>query len=223
MGQQNEEQIGFLRKLARLYNPRYQFRKIKEDLVSAITALKHWHFDHSHEYEVLAKSFRGKLFAAFFVSGLFVWPGIALSWWVQAVTRSTLFGTIAMLVFTQIACTTAYQVLWYFGNRELYRLNYTTHKERFLALQRDILPVQWKGFRMILPVVAVTYPVVAWVTHLIAEAIPGAIQALPAGGIAFLVELLLISTPLMRAMGDLFESHGKRLAAKYVVSSQAAR
>lgn len=218
-----EEKLPLYQKLFRLYNPKYQFKKIREDLKSAITALKHWHFDHSHEFDVLAASFRGKMFAAFFMSGMLVWPGIALSWWVQAVTDSPFWGNASLLVYTQIACTIGFQVLWFLGNRELYRIFYTTPKARFLAIQKDVLPAQWKGFKMVIPVLALTYPVVAFGVHLIAQAVPGASKALPAGALSFLVEALLIGTPFMRAMGDLFEVHGKKLAAKYVVSESGPK
>jgi hypothetical protein len=212
----HEEHLPFWVRIARLYNPKYQLAKIREDLKGAMTALKHWHFDPSMSFEVLASSFRGKMFAAFFVSGMLVWPGIAISWWVQAQTENTFLGIAAMLLFTQIACTVGFQSLWYLSNRELYRTQYSHFQERFMALQHDILPAQWKGFKMVIPVISLTYPIVATLTHWIATVVPGAIKALPAGGLSFLVELLLISTPFMRAMGDLFESHTKKLAAKYV-------
>ncbi len=216
-GPHHEEHLPFWVRLARLYNPKYQLAKLREDLKSAILALKHWHFDDGISYDNLAASFRGKMFAAFFISGMLVWPGIAVSWWVQAQTENTFLGIAAMLLFTQIACTTGFQALWYFSNRELYRVRYRNLKDRFMALQRDVLPAQWKGFKMVVPVVSLTYPIVATLTHWIAVAVPGAIKTLPAGGLSFLVELLLISTPFMRAMGDLFEAHAKKLAAKYVV------
>jgi hypothetical protein len=213
---ESDEGMTFLQKVARLYNPQYQWKRIREDFHSATTALRHWHFDHSHEFSVLANSFRGKMFAAFFISGLMVWPGVLLSWWVQAKTENTFLGIATMLLFTQISCTIGYQLLWYVSNRELYRKKYESPKERFLGLERDMLPVQWQGFKMVMPVVSVTYPVVATLTHWIATMVPGAIKFLPAGALSFLIEFLLISTPFMRAMGDLFDRHGKKLAAKYV-------
>jgi len=214
-----DEHVTFWAKFVRLYNPKYQFKKLREDFRSAMRAMKHWHFEHSHEYGVLADSFRGKLFAAFFVSGLMVWPAMAISTYVQAATRNPTLSTLVMLAFTQIACTLVYQIIWYLSNRELYRLKFNRPVERFRALEKDILPVQWKGFRLVVPVLLLTYPIVTLVIHWITSAFPQTMNYLPAGPLGFIVELLLIGTPFMRAMGDLFESHSKKLAAHYVVTT----
>jgi hypothetical protein len=215
----HEEHVSFWAKFARLYNPKYQLLKLKEDLRSAMGAVKHWHFENSHEYSVLADSFRGKLFAAFFISGMMVWPAMALSTWVQATTRNPTLSTVVMLAFTQVACTLVFQLIWFLSNRELYRINFNRPVERLRGLQKDILPVQWKGFRLVVPVLSLTYPVVTLVVHWITHAFPSTMSYLPAGPLGFLVELLLIGTPFMRAMGDLFESHSKKLAARYVTAA----
>jgi hypothetical protein len=200
-----------------MLNPKYHVMRLREDLghmMKAIALRKTLNFE-DHEVS-LGEVFRGKLLSTFFLTGPSGLVALGLAYWVQRITANAFVGFFMTVLFLGVITSAFYQLLWYLDNRRIYRQAFGDPISRFLNLQRDILPVNFKGIRTGLVLGAVS---TFWLASLIIAPIqiffPRVAEVVPAGLLLFGLEAIFVQAPLLRIMGDFFEKHGQVLGEKY--------
>lgn len=206
----------FLARLRNYTNPLYHCRRMGEDLAAAYHALRNWNYTTIRGDEAkLAKAFRGKLFAAFFFSGAFMIVAVALGVKTQFDTNNRYLGVFATMGYSMVLTTAAYQVFWAIANLDFYRFTSPNPWSRFLQLERDLWPVHRRALQMALVVAFVIVPInlgIAWAVGWLPAHIA---DYVPMGVIVAIVNVILIDSTVIRAMGDQFDAHSRVLAAQY--------
>lgn len=197
-------------------NPAYHFRKIQEDVRLALKAIRSKKLrDHFTSVEDLADAIRGRLFATFALSSMFASVGFAVGLVAQYSTGSIWVGLFTTLLVGNIMGILSYQTIWTITNWDLYRNRASTFWGRIWQMELDLLPLQLRGFRIVIIINAMTIPinmVLIWALNLI---IPNQVNYIPAGVLAPMIEFLLFNAPMIRLIGDLFERYSRELALKY--------
>lgn len=208
---------GLLATLRNYTNPLYYVRKLREDLRLALRALRNHDLSKVRCSEAdLAAYFRGKLFGAFFVSGGANLLGIALGTYLQYLAHQTWVGVIGTILSCFTFSNTAFFIVWTASNRQLYRQVEPNFARRLLRAFHDYRPIFLTGARFAVIITVVSMPIER-ATHWSVETIwPGVVNYVPMSVLVFLVDILFISTPFIRAMGDLFERHSHELAHAYL-------
>ncbi len=195
----------------RYANPLYHLRKLREDLGAMWHALR-LHLDGRVPDETsLAKAFRGKLMACFWLSGPTSWIGWSLSYYLQRRFENPLLGQYSVPAINMVVTTFAYQVFWWLGNRELYR-----GEGGFRRFERDLLPVHGNGIRIGMSFNLVTWPLTSLLLLGIQFLNQRAAVAIPAVAVQQAVDAIFVNTTFMRLMGDFFERWSVVLASRHI-------
>ncbi|MCW5941530.1 MAG: hypothetical protein KIS66_04820 [Fimbriimonadaceae bacterium] len=213
----------FLSRIRNYTNPLYHCRRMADDLASAYHALRNWNYTTiRHDEGRLAKAFRGKLFAAFFFSGAFMIVAVALGVKTQFDTNNRYVGVFATMAYSMILTTAAYQVFWAIANVDFYHYTERNFWARFLQLERDLWPVHRRALQMALVVAFIIVPInlgIAWAVGWLPAHVA---DYVPMGVIVAIVNVILIDSTVVRAMGDKFDEHSRVLAEQYAVPGEPA-
>jgi hypothetical protein len=206
---------GYLRNLVR---PGYHLRKLRDDFRSARHALANRDLDSLRpDLPSLARAFRGRMFATYFLVGPFASLGFIAGIWFQYATDfepKLLLAYLVTVVVGNVCSTLGFQVIWAAAHRQLYWKGRTA-LEGWLVLWRDVLPLQWRGFRLWLVANIVLFPILSFLLGLADSFAPRAFAGIPVAGIGGVLELLFVHGTLVRLMGDLFERESLRFAAHH--------
>lgn len=194
-------------------NPGYHLKKIVEDIKAAKDALAKRNLDELLTDRVaLAHAFRGRLFATFILSGVFGMLGPLLGTATQYSTGNPYGGLITGVLIANIFGTTGYQIIWSFAHRKLYKRCSRSWIGRFVALQRDLIKMQLVGFVQTLAMIGVVLVLMLGVIWLIEKLSKQASMIIPFAVIGPMVEMVVVQSMVVRAVGDLFERHSWVLA-----------
>jgi len=207
-----------------LLKPSYHLRKIVDDFKAARHALAERDLDRiRHDEDALARAFRGRMFATFLLSGMFGVMGPIFGSAFQYSTGNPTEGFFVGLIIANLFGTIGYQIIWYTAHRRMYKDRSGSFWGRFMALEKDLLALQWDGMRYTALFLLVTVPImlllikgIEWVAAPVAKAIPFAV-------IGPMVEMIFIHSSLVRVMGDLFERHSHRVAHNYWADTHPGR
>ncbi|MFQ3587165.1 MAG: hypothetical protein SNJ74_03660 [Fimbriimonadaceae bacterium] len=213
-----------LGRFGRYLNPLYHLRQAREDLRASRHALRNYRFESvRHDREMLARTMRGKLFGTFFVAGIFNLAGVITGTAAQAATQNPWVGLFTTIVVASVVSTTAYQIVWAIANRDLYRRFFRSRWQRFLAIERDLLPIQLTGFKFALAFGLISVPLTSLLILVLEPISPYLVRVIPMGVVVATIDAVLVSGTFVRIMGDLFEFHSVRLANKYGVGGNPYR
>lgn len=225
---QTETWTGHLRRsigrVGRYLNPLYHLRQAREDLRASRHALRNYRFDAvRHDQGMLARTMRGKLFGTFFVAGIFNLSGVITGTAAQAATQNPWVGLFTTIIVASIVSTTAYQIVWAMTNRDLYHRFFRSRWQRFVAIERDLLPIQLTGFKFALAFGLISVPLTSLLIIVLEPISPYLVRIIPMGVVVATLDAILVSGTFVRIMGDLFEVHSVRLANKYGVGGNPYR
>lgn len=199
-----------------LLKPSYHLRKIVDDLKSAKHALAARDLDSiRQDEEALARAFRGRMFATFLLSGAFGMFGPLLGTAFQYSTGNPTEGFLLGLLIANVFGTLGYQIIWYAAHRKMYHARAKTFGARFMALERDLLPLQWDGLRYTLLFLLLTVPIMLLIIKGFEWLAAPAAKVIPFAVLGPMIEMVVIHSSLVRVMGDLFERHSHRVAHRY--------
>ena len=194
-------------------NPAYHLRRMKEDLNLMHQALRtRKTLAAPKNEEELQQLFRGRLFAAFFLSGPFGMVGAALGYAVQRWTENPWIGWIGTIFFTMTVTTAAYQLMWFLNNRDMY--GGSGSKSTFAELQRDLWPVHWFGIRTGFLFALMASPINAILIGALQLFSASMARTLPIPVLVLLVDWIVVQGTFVRLMGDFFDRHSRVLAAR---------
>lgn len=198
-----------------LMNPGYHWRRFKEDLGASRHALATLDLSKiDTDRESLAKAFRGRLFACFWLSGMFGIFGPITGTAVQVATADPLLGLLVTFGVANLFGSIGMQIIWKAAHWNLYRRQSKRWLGWIAPLERDLLPMQGRAFLLVCVLFAIMLPINLLMV-LVLHTHPNLARFVPMGIVAPLLDLLIINSPLLRIMGDIFERHGKLLAARY--------
>ena len=172
-------------------------------------------YSHPHSPEELQKLFRGKLFSIFMVSGPTAFLGLAIAGVLQAVTRSPWVGLFASILLVFVVTTTAFQILWYADNKNVYRVNGRFRKNSFVAMQQDLMPLHIFGLKTAATFALVAVPINAVIIGAVQIANAQAANSLPVPLMVFILDTILVQGTFMRIMGNFFDRHSVMLAKRH--------
>ena len=172
---------------------------------------------------MLARTLRGKLFGTFFVAGIFNLSGVITGTAAQAATQIPWVGLFSTIIVASIVSTTAYQIVWAVANRDLYSRFFRSRWQKFLAIERDLLPIQLTGFKFALGFGLISVPLTSLLIIGLEPVSPYLVRVIPMGVVVATLDAILVSGTFVRIMGDLFEVHSVRLANKYGVGGNPYR
>lgn len=198
-------------------HPSYHIKKFVEDVRMARLALANWDLDSiSTDREKLANAFRGRLFATFLLSGIFGVLGPLLGIGFQySGHKAPSESMLISLVVANIFGTTGYQIIWSIAHRRLYRRVSRNWLGRLLAMERDLLKLQLIGFGRTLLLIMITFLPMMGVVLLLERTAPAIAQVIPFPVLGPMLEMAVVQSAVLRAMGDLFERHSYVLADRY--------
>jgi hypothetical protein len=200
-----------------LLQPSYHLKRIIEDLRAARHALAQWDLDCLRSDEgALAQAIRGRMFATFLLSGLFGVFGPILGTANQYVTKNPYEGFFVGLIVANLFGSIGYQIIWWVAHQKMYRARKGTGVGRFLALERDLLPLQWDGLRYTALFLLITAPIMLALIAVIHHFAAPLAQVIPFPVIMVAVETVVVHSSLVRVMGDLFEKHAARVSHDYL-------
>lgn len=196
-------------------NPRYHLRKLLEDIRAARASLKRWDFERlRQDRERLAEAFRGRLFSAYLLSGFFGAIGVFAATIMQAVTAEGVKSFLWALLLANVLATLAFQGIWGVAHPKMYR---SMKGNWFVNMQRDILPVQWGGVRLVFVALLLLAPLTILIIHqLEIRMSKDVFRFIPFPIISAGVEMIVIHSTMVRLMGDLFERHSWRIADNHL-------
>ncbi|MFQ6540178.1 hypothetical protein [Aphanothece stagnina] len=198
-------------------NPVYHFRRFKEDMAVAKSALYlrkqilHDGLD-SHR---LPEIFRGMMMGIFFATGWTNMLGVAAGALLQRLTDNQWIGLYSTFFFCFVITAVAYQIGWYLDNRRLYAKTHADPVHRFLELQRDMWPIHKTALRFVVAFSIINIPLSTLIVGVITLISDRFAKNMPSGLVIMLVEALFVAGPFVRIMGDTFDKHSYVLAAKY--------
>jgi hypothetical protein len=151
----------------------------------------------------------------FFATGWTNLIGIFLGGLLQFRFENPILGLYATppLCFTVTAI--AFQIGWWIDNKHIYHAVSDTPGGRFLALQRDMLPVHKASLPIAIGFSLLNYILLTPFYILLTTFAPNLAKHTPAGALIVIIEFLFIGGTFVRLMGDFFDRHGFTLAAKY--------
>ena len=202
-------------------NPAYHWRKIKEDFNAAKSGISVWHLGTLRSNaEAFANAARGKFFATFVLAGFCAALALPLGHSVQVAAKNYYAGMAAVIIIGHGLANIAFQIIWAWSNSDLYK----SHRgvQKFLAIQRDLLPMQWKGLKIATVLTLIALPIVALITWLFQRFLPNLVEIVPMGALMALIDIMLFNSHFVRLMGNLYEQYSHTLAKKYCVSADTA-
>jgi hypothetical protein len=196
-------------------NPAYHYRKIKEDLGAAKQGLKVWNLDSLRSDPVrFATAARGKMFATFVLSGACSAPALPIGMGAQAATNNAWIGMGVTILLGHTIANIAFQIIWAVTNRNLYR-SHGNFVARLVAMEKDLLPLQWEVIKIATYWTAVAMPLNAVIALAIEKGLPNLIRVVPIGPFMAILDALIFNGPFVRMMGNLYERYSKVLAQRY--------
>lgn len=205
--------------IRRYADPRYHVRKLIEDLRAMWSMLRSFKSEGPPDKAALAEIFRGKLLATFFMAGPFSWIGFGLSYMLQQRFKNPYIGQYSQVAFNMIFTTLAFQIIWALANGPVYRRAGRTFRERFVAIERDLLPVHWGGIKIGMTFNAITWPLTSFILFIIALINRGASVAIPAAVVSTTLDYAFVNPTFMRLMGDFFQHWSEVLAERHLAES----
>lgn len=196
-------------------NPLYHWHKFREDIAAARHGLSVWHLgqlkSNPAEFE---RGARGKMFGTFVISGAFACVALPAGIAVQAATKSAWMGMMTPIIVGHLMSNIAFQVIWAWTNRDLYRSERNVFR-RFLSLQKDLLPLQWAGIKIVVPMILIALPINIFLAWVIETYFKDLVQYLPVGAFMVVIEMILFQGTYIRLMGNLFERYARDLAVRH--------
>lgn len=201
-------------------NPAYHLKKIKEDVKASIHALRNRDFEVLKcDVGSLAQAIRGRLFATYFMVGPFGILGpIAGTYFQYNIAQN--FPAVSLLTFAvtiivgNIFSIIGFQIIWAVSARHLYRMKPPAYFNWF-SLWRDILPLQWKGFKRWAGANVILVPICTLFLFCLDRFLPQVSRAIPFGVLTPAAEIVFVHASLIRLMGDLFEKESRRIAENH--------
>ncbi|MGE0000595.1 MAG: hypothetical protein AB7F50_11405 [Fimbriimonadaceae bacterium] len=204
--------------LKRFLRPGYHLKKIREDFFAAKHALENRDLEQLREHPLsFAKAIRGRLFAAYFLVGPFGMLGLIGGAWFQYTTTLPGKGTLTYAVtilLGNVCATIGYQIIWAFFHRSFY-WGKVGFGRGFVAMQRDLLPLQWRGLKLFMTAIVVLAPAFLLALAAIDTWLPAFTAVVPVGLLSFALEFVFVHASLVRLMGDLFERESLRIAHRH--------
>lgn len=206
----------FWKRVLEFLNPAYHLRKLREELG---LVQRSWRMrkelDFAKHDVTLQQLFRGKLFSIFMMSGPFGGlVALPVGYWFQRLTSNGFVGLFSTIAVVLVVTTTMYQVFWWHDNRILYQ-GIAHGYAKFAEMQRDLWPVHWFGIRTGFVMGFLGNIIATFIVGLVQANWPRAIEVVPMGTFAFILDVILVQGPFLRVMGDYFDKHSHVLAAKY--------
>lgn len=210
---------GYVRQFVR---PGYHVRKIREDVRAARHALKNRDLETMRcDVAAFATAIRGRLFAAYFLVGPFALIGFVVGTWYQYATALPYEGIATYLITLlvgNIGSTLGFQLIWAAAHRRLYWGGAPGQGGGWLGLWRDLLGLQWRGFKLFVVASALIIPLLALLLALLDRLAPQFVSVVPVAATASTLELFFVHGTLVRLMGDLFERESVRIAENHCVA-----
>jgi hypothetical protein len=202
--------------------PGYHVRRIREDFRASRHALQNRDLLLiMDDRESLAKALRGRFFAAYFMVGPFGLVGPLLGWWLQVTLHNYFAGTIGTIVGGNLGSLIGFQLVWWFSNTRFYANGRQHLSQRLADFERDVLPIQWDGFRGWLTLNAFLLPIVLLLTWVLQATIPKLAPVVPMSIVVPTLEIALLHGALIRVMGDIFERHSVLIADRHIARHAA--
>ncbi|MCW5940416.1 MAG: hypothetical protein KF884_12270 [Fimbriimonadaceae bacterium] len=213
---------GYLRDFLK---PAYHLRKIKEDVRASVHAVRNRDLEMMKgDHDGFARAIRGRLFATYFLVGPFgamgFLAGLAFQYGIgKSLPYLGLLTFAVTIIVGNIGTIIGFQTLWGLFHRKLYSKGAPTFFD-WVLFWRDILPLQWSGFRLWLAANVVLLPLATVLLGLLDQFLPAVTAAVPVAIIVPTLELFLVHSSLIRLMGDLFERESHRIADNHLVLSE---
>lgn len=199
-------------------NPGYHLRKFVEDFKAAKHALRNRNLRKiAHDYEAFAQALRGRMFASLMVGGGAAALGPIIGTWFQYATGKVLLAFWIGIILSQVFNTLAFQIVWWLTHSSMYKWKHTGFVDRFKAFERDMLPLQWEGFRLAMIIVFISVTVLSSLLALVEHFFPQIAKVVPFPLLAQWLEIAFLHSSLLRLMGDLFERHSHKIAARHLM------
>lgn len=211
---------GLGRYLREFLRPGYHLHKIKEDFRASVHALRNRDLDQLRmDEKSLARAIRGRLLATYFLVGPFGILGpVSGTWFQYGFAENVPFANLLTFAITivvgNIFSILGFQMIWAFSAKGLYRLKPPAFYN-WILFWKDILPLQWQGFKRWAAANVVLMPVSMIALSLIDLYLPRVKHYVPIGVLTPALELLFVHTSLIRLMGDLFEKESRRISRNH--------
>jgi hypothetical protein len=200
-------------------HPGYHLRKIREDVRAARHALQNRDLESLRcDVAAFAKAIRGRLFAAYFLVGPFALVGFLAGTWYQYATALPYEGIVSYLLTLlvgNLGSTVGFQLIWAVAHRRLYWGGRTGSGGGWMGLWRDLLVLQWRGFKLFVVASALIIPGLALMLAVLDRLAPQFVSVMPVAATASMLELFFVHGTLVRLMGDLFERESVRIAENH--------
>jgi hypothetical protein len=198
--------------------PSYHVKSLIEDFQKARHGLANWDLDELNtDRDAFAGAFRGRLFSTYLLSGFIGALGVVTGQVTQYVTASPYLGFFVGLLGANLFATIAFQAIWASAHAKMYSTKGATFWTKFIALERDILPLQWDGFRLAFLLITLTAPIMLGAIWLALRYAPDAAVIIPFPVISAGLEMIIVHSSLIRIMGDLFERHSWKIADRHLL------
>ena len=204
---------GLLDQVKNTLNPKYHIAQTKEDIAAFWHALQSLRRPmHEHDVERIDDLFRGRLMIAFYVSGPFNFVALLLNTLLQYALNWQ-YSFMLLPIMANLLTGIVFQLVWAHINRDVYRR--IPKKGRFRQFERDLIPVHLAALR---------YAAIFWAFNLIALGFvvrildlknQAAAHGIPWQVVATGLELIFVTGPFVRNIGDFFERHSNELAVRY--------
>lgn len=199
-------------------NPRYHLRKFIEDFKAAKHALKNRNLRKiAHDYEAFAQALRGRMFASLMLGGIGTALAPLIGTWFQFATGKAVLAIWIGVLLSQVINTVVFQTIWWFAHSDMYRWKHATLWDRFKAFERDLLPLNWGGFRVALVFIFISLTILSSIVAMIEHHFPQVARVVPFPILAQVLEIALLHSTMLRLLGDLFERHSHKIAARHLM------
>ncbi|MES1227220.1 MAG: hypothetical protein ABUL72_01035 [Armatimonadota bacterium] len=210
---QPEARPTFWLQIKNILNPKYHIAQTKEDISAFWHALKSLRRPmHEHDLERVDDLFRGRLMIGFYISGPFNFVALLLNTWLQYALNWQ-YSFMLLPIMANLLTGLVFQLVWAQVNRDVY--SRLPKHGRFLQFEKDLLPVHWAALRYALTFWAVNLVALGFVVRILDLKNQAAAHGIPWQVVATGLELIFVTGPFVRNIGDFFERHAAVLAARY--------
>lgn len=205
--------------VGQMLRPGYHLRKIREDIRAARHALHNRDLDTLRgDHAAFATAIRGRLFAAYFLVGPFALVGFVVGTWFQYTTAFPYEGVVTYLITLivgNLGSTLGFQLIWAVAHRNLYWGKGAGTGGGWIGLWRDLLLLQWRGFKLFVVASVLIIPLIGLMLALLDTLAPQFVAVVPVAATASTLELFFVHGTLVRLMGDLFERESVRIGRNH--------
>jgi len=188
---------------------------MREDVAAAKHGLAIWHLGTlTHNPEAFTTGVRGKMFAAFVLSGAISVIALPIGVAAQVATNSAWVGMITPMALGHLISNIAFQFIWAWTNRDLY----APHRGligKIMSLEEDLVPLQLAGLRVALPLILLALPINSTFAFILETYFHNLVKFIPIGFIMVAVEMFFFNGTYIRLMGNLFERYSEQLTLRY--------